>query len=900
MKKENKILGFIAIAIAMFMGTLDSTIINIALPDITSYFNATINDTSWISTIYVLSLSVFMISASKIADQIGRKKVMIVGLLLFGVSSSMCGLSNSLIFLIIMRGIQGIGGAIITPIVVPIALDAFGKEKTTIVAGAIGAITALAAAGGPPIGGLLIEYVNWQSIFFINVPFALISIILTILFVRESYDHTASKKIDWMGMILLSATLFLLTFALLKGEDYGWGSVTIISMFSVSAASMILFIITELKVEAPMMELVLFKEMTFTTSTICYLITGFAIVAPGLVFNYFLQNAIGYSALHAAMIVTPMALTVIISMPLGSVISKRLDARVVNFLGILGLGIGCFMLSRLTVNTSEPTMIGEMIIFGFALGFSVQALISSIKYLPEEKSGMGSGIVNAARQIGTCIGIAILITVLNIHIIDAKDDIKGSVLHDIDKSTDISQTVKNVMIKDVNESLDGSDNNNQKDDVKEKMENDIKNTLENVSSVTRPQNNEVLGKLYDGANRLSNGSEKATEGQKELSDGLRDLNSGISKLYDGGTDLTSGQKSLTEGITKAQAGSQQLTTAGSNGSSRLISGINKINAGADQLLSQFSQSTDPGKPTVYDAVTGISKGADSLSTNADSYVTAVNNTIFNMIKNDPTSVKLLDNYKESLSKAKTAYENADPSSKQLYSQQIQMLSNLVNIYSIGTDTSVSSESVFEEKLNELANKDDKYSTVVSSGSKVRTGTAKLQGATEQLYNQFNDGGSFKRGMKQLANGIDEMAGSVGELNNLQEGLRKLSVSLAQIRNGSVELYDADLKLQNGIKEAQQGGNDLETGSSKLEDASKKITDGSNELVKGLAQAGQKDEIQGIMDNLSSNKDNKIAGAFDKTFFVAAIILVLASLCGLFTDKRNGSEMIKTDEITMEI
>jgi predicted MFS family arabinose efflux permease len=131
-----------------------------------------------------------------------------------------------------------------------------------LVASAIGAITALAAAGGPPLGGLFVEYVNWQSIFFINVPFAFISLVFTIFFIRESYDDTVSKSIDWLGMILLTSTLFLLTFALLKGKDYGWSSVTIVSMFIGSAVSLVLFIFTELRVKAPMMEFSLFKELT--------------------------------------------------------------------------------------------------------------------------------------------------------------------------------------------------------------------------------------------------------------------------------------------------------------------------------------------------------------------------------------------------------------------------------------------------------------------------------------------------------------------------------------------------------------------------------------------------------------------------------------------------------------
>lgn len=895
MKRASKILGFTALAIAMFMGTLDTTITNIALPDITNYFKSSLNDASWISTIYVLSLSVFMITASKIADQFGRKKVMIIGLALFGGSSTACGLSKSLLFLIAMRGIQGIGGAIITPLVIPMAIDAFGKEKTSIVAGAIGAITALAAAGGPPIGGLLIEYVNWQSIFFINVPFAIISIILTIFFVRESYDDTASKSIDFMGMIFLSATLFLLAFGLLKGNDYGWNSTVIVSMFIASAGSLILFIVTELKVKAPMMDLSLFKEVTFTTSTICYLITGFGIVAPGLIFNYFLQNAMGYEALHAALVVTPMSLTVIISMPLGSVISNKFDARIVNFLGILGMSIGAFMLSRLTVNTSETMMILEMIMFGFALGFSVQALISSIKYIAEEKSGMGSGIVNAARQIGTCIGIAILVSILDIHVTSAKDEIRNSVIKDINSHTNIAESVKKVMIDDINDTFkDNNSNDSAQTDIKEKMKNDIKDALTKPSAVPGPQNNDALKKLYDGANSLNDGVNKTVDGQKKLGQGIKNLNSGMNSLYNGSVSIISGSQSLNNGLAKGSEGSQQLKTVSSQGTSALVTGITALNTGAKKILSQFSSSSDSNKPTMYDAVKGISAGSQKFLASTHSYVTVVNNTIFTMIKNDPMSSKLLTGYKDSLDKAKSAYMQTDSSEKQQYAQQIQMLTNLVNIYTVGTDTSVTSADQFEAKLAEMAQQSDSNVTVISSGAKVKAGAAQLTDASEKVEAQFSDGGSFKTGVVQLADGSERLAKSSKKLGSLQGGINKLSDSLSQLKNGSSKLYGGSQKLQNGIETAQKGGNSLKKGSDRLVNATGKIKDGSAKLVNGIAITGQKDEITSIMDRLSSNKDEKIADAFDRTFLIAAIILIITSICGLFTDK-SSSKIEENDE-----
>ncbi|MCO7127692.1 MFS transporter [Sporolactobacillus shoreicorticis] len=163
--KKKSILGFIALAIAMFMGILDSTIINIALPDITDYFHSSLNDTSWISTIYVLALSVFTITAAKLADQFGRKKVMIIGLILFGGSSALCGLSQSLLMLIVFRFFQGLGGAILMPVAVPMGIALFGKKKMGIITSTLGAVTGLAAASGPPLGGVLLHFFNWQVCF---------------------------------------------------------------------------------------------------------------------------------------------------------------------------------------------------------------------------------------------------------------------------------------------------------------------------------------------------------------------------------------------------------------------------------------------------------------------------------------------------------------------------------------------------------------------------------------------------------------------------------------------------------------------------------------------------------------------------------------------------------------
>lgn len=478
MQHAKRILGFTALMIAGFLGTLDSTIVNIALPDITSFFKTSINDTSWISTIYVLSLSVFMITASKMADQFGRKKLMLIGLSLFGLSSFLCGLSKSLLFLIVLRFVQGIGAAIITPIGLPMGLEILGKDRRQFVVGAAGAVISIAAASGPPLGGLFVQLWGWQSIFFVNVPFCILSMILSIFFVEESYDTTVSKSIDWAGMLLLTISLFSLTFALLKGSSFGWNSILTISLFVGAVVTMALFLLAERQVSNPMLELKLFHESTFTTSSVCYMMVGFGITSTMLIFNYFLEDLLGYSTLNAAFIIITISLTSAVSVPAGSLIAKRIGTRPVNFLGVFFMGVGVMMLSYLNIHATRIEMIIALIVFGIGLGFAGQAIASAIKFLPQEKSGIASGVINAFRQIGTCMGVAILVSVLGVNMMTAVSHIKATAILDIKQQAAIDESTKGELVHKI-QNLSGTSQLSISD-IRAIIEDDTKSRLESV------------------------------------------------------------------------------------------------------------------------------------------------------------------------------------------------------------------------------------------------------------------------------------------------------------------------------------------------------------------------------------------------------------------------------------
>lgn len=893
MKNKKKIFGFAGLIIAMFIGTLDSTITNIALPTITTYFKSNLNDTTWITTIYVLGLSVFMITASKLADQFGRKKTMLAGLTLFGASSAMCGLSHSLLFLIVMRFIQGIGGAIVTPVVLPMGIELFGKEKTRIISGITGAFVAIAAAGGPTLGGVLIEYINWQSVFFINVPFCIIAFILILVCTEESYDNTVSKNIDWAGMLLLSAALFLITFSLLKGNDYGWESNIIRLMIAGAAASFLFFIFTESKVKAPMVELGLFKEITFTASSVCYMLAGFAIAGQILIFNYFLQNVLDYTPLKAGLVVMWGSLTVVISMPLGNVIASKAGARPVNFLGLVIMGISLMSLSKLDVNTSKAAMVGDMVICGAGLGFACQAIVSSIKHIPKEKNGIASGIVNAARQVGTCIGIALLVGVLNTNVANAKNTVRNDAITAINQNVNISNSIKKVMVKDIKKNLNSSNKDKtspeQQKTMQRTMQNDIKKAIIGVKAIKKQSSDSPIANLYNLVSLLNSGAHNMRNGQYKLNNGIKPIYSGIDRLYIGSGILTAELAKLSNVTNQAKIGVQKIKTASGNGIDALISNMCKINNGMQRVRTQCLPANGNGL-TIYDGVKGVSAGTEKLSSSVTKYVSYVNDTLYQVIKNDPMSSLMLNAYKNKLSQLQSVYiKSEDSAQKQLYAQKIKALSSIINVYSAATDSSVKDEKSFEVKLITQAHSNPLNQTIVSAGNDLIKGSDKLSAVSKNVSSQFEKNGMFRNGIEQLAQGTDKLYNNSKKFGSLKDRIGKVEYALSGINKGTSKLYTASKKLQNGLMSAKEGISKIYTGSLKLENASNKISTGTSVLAENVGKLGQKNEVMNEMNNIKASENRELSNAFDKTFMLGAIILFATSIIGLFTDKKTKEE-----------
>ncbi|WP_270766785.1 MFS transporter [Lacticaseibacillus rhamnosus] len=560
MTRLTKVLCFIGLTIAMFMGTLDTTIVNIAIPKIMTELHGSLANTSWVMTIYTLAMSVFMITASKIADRYGRKKIMLLGLALFGGFSAACMTATSLPVLITFRFFQGLGGAIITPIVLPMGIEVYGKEKINQVAALVGAVTALAAAGGPPIGGIILQIASWRWIFGINIPLAILAFLLVTVCAKESYDESLAGRIDFPGLLLLTAALGGITFGLLEGRQYGWTSPLILTSLIGGGVALIVFIMTEKVVRHPLLELNLFREKTLSASSVIYFMTGFALVAPSLILNYFLQDVLGDSPLHAALIIIPVSLTIMIAMPLATRLLAKVGAIPVTLTGMLVMAASLFLLSLIKTDTATALIVVLLIINGMGFGFASVSLVASVRYLPKNKSGIGSGIVNAARQIGTCLGIAVLVTVLDTNIDTAKTQIHHASDQIVTEKV-LSPHVKSVAHQQLAKVFAGS--STPTTHQQQKMKQAVAQAAKVKTNLPKPATGTDLRRLYDASSALRHANNKVTSGLTALTKMMQQSHSPLSvsvtKLATGAMTINTNQTAFLNGI-KQIAQKQTLQT----------------------------------------------------------------------------------------------------------------------------------------------------------------------------------------------------------------------------------------------------------------------------------------------------------------------------------------------------
>jgi EmrB/QacA subfamily drug resistance transporter len=398
-----------AVSFGLFMIMLDNTIVNVALPSIQHSLGLKISELEWVVTGYALTFGALMLTGGKLADLLGRRRIFVIGLAIFTLSSLACGLAGSASLLIAARVVQGVGAAMMNPSTLSIITVTFPPRQRGTAIGIWAGISALALAIGPLVGGLITEHINWNWIFFINVPIGALAIAAAYMFIDESRDTSHEQRPDVPGLATSALGLFALSYALIEANTYGWTSTRILVAFAVAAVSLAGFILLERHQRLPMLDLSLFRNVGFAGANSVMLLVGLAMFGIFFYVSLYLQQVLGYSPTQAGAAFLPWTLLIILLAPQAGRLSDRIGPRPLVAGGMVVLAGSLLVFSRIGVHESFWGLLPGMLLGGLgmsaAMAPTTAAAMSSVR---PEKAGVGSAVLNSMRQVGGSLGIAIL------------------------------------------------------------------------------------------------------------------------------------------------------------------------------------------------------------------------------------------------------------------------------------------------------------------------------------------------------------------------------------------------------------------------------------------------------------------------------------------------------------
>jgi EmrB/QacA subfamily drug resistance transporter len=405
-----------AVCTGVFMLLLDVTIVNVALPDIQRAFGASLSDLQWVIDAYALTLAALLLTAGSIADLKGRRLVFAVGIAIFTLGSLLCGIASDATFLSLARAGQGVGGAIMFATSLALIAQAFqGRERGTAF-GVFGAVTGVAVAVGPVLGGAITSGLSWRWIFFVNIPIGIGALAVTLTRVSESRDPNA-KRPDWIGFLTFSTGLAALVFGLIRSNVDGWSSTTVVASLAGSIVLLGAFVAVELLQRAPMFDFRLLRVPTFDGG----LAAAFAISASLFsLLTYlvlYMQTVLGLSALQAGVRFLPLTLAIFLTAGIAGRLSARVSTRLLIAPGFVLIGVGLLLMRGLTPASDWTHLLPGMIVAGIGAGLvNVPLASTAVGVVDPSRAGMASGINSTFRQIGIATGVAALGAIFAAHL----------------------------------------------------------------------------------------------------------------------------------------------------------------------------------------------------------------------------------------------------------------------------------------------------------------------------------------------------------------------------------------------------------------------------------------------------------------------------------------------------
>lgn len=394
---------------SVFIIVVDGTIVNVALPTFVRELGATTSQLQWIVDAYVLVFAGLLMAAGSVGDRFGRKGVLQLGLVVFGLTSVMASLADSAGELIAWRAVMGVGGALIFPATLAILVNVFTQPRQRAAAISIWAATSgLAVALGPVSGGLLLRHFHWGSVFLVNVPVVLVAMVLIAWLVPTSRDTTL-HRFDPIGVVLSIAGVGTLVWAVIEGPVHGWLSVASLVAFGAAAAFLLGFVRWEQRIDHPMLDVGVFRNLRFSAGSISVTFAFFALFGFIFMVTQYFQFVRGYDTLEAGVRTVPFALFTGIAAPLSAVLAHRFGTKAVVATGLASMAIGFAWVTRNEVNSSYWLIVGQMFFMGGGLGLvnapATEAIMGS---LPPAKAGVGSAVNDTARELGGTLGVAIV------------------------------------------------------------------------------------------------------------------------------------------------------------------------------------------------------------------------------------------------------------------------------------------------------------------------------------------------------------------------------------------------------------------------------------------------------------------------------------------------------------
>jgi len=429
--REKRWLALVLLCSAQFVVVLDASIVNVALPSIGKALDFSQENLPWVVNAYVLTFGGFLLLGGRTADLLGRRRVFMAGLLLVAVASLAAGFAATEGQLIAARAAQGLGAAIISPAALSIVTTTFsdGAERNKAL-GVWGAVAGSGGAAGVLLGGILTDGLGWEWVLWVNVPVGLIAFALSPGLIAESRAESETRAFDVAGAVTVTAALSVLVYALVDASSAGWGSTQTLGLIAVSVALLASFVAIELRAAKPLVPFSIFRIRTLTGANVVGLLVGASLISMFFFISLYMQQVLGYSAIHAGLSYLPLALVIMASAGIASQLVTKVGYKPVLAAGMLFIVIGLTWFSRVSVGGGFTTdILGPSLFAAAGLGFAfVTTTIAAVSGVEENEAGLASGLINTSQQIGGALGLAVLSTVATSRTDDAISS-GGSNLH---------------------------------------------------------------------------------------------------------------------------------------------------------------------------------------------------------------------------------------------------------------------------------------------------------------------------------------------------------------------------------------------------------------------------------------------------------------------------------------